>query len=209
VSRSKRLNGVANAAPPGCGHLAVAAHFHSPSCSSRSSSFSWFLMYSRITVSSRPTVDTKYPLAQKVLTHKVAPSLCVHPCKVNRTLAFDVPHYLRHRVLRRYLHQHVNMVRHQVPFQYPALPLLGQSVEDIPQIISQFPIQGLASTFWNKHHVVLALPFRVIQTCIFVHRVSFFRVLGGSRLKVTTMDTPRKVKPLLPPRQSRGNSQIS
>lgn len=32
---------------------------------------------------------------------------------------------------------------------------------------------------------------------------------GGSRLKVTMMDTPRKITPLLPPRQSRGNSRIS
>src|ERR1700730_1390878 len=33
--------------------------------SQRLSSCSWFLMYSRITASSRPTVETKYPRAQK------------------------------------------------------------------------------------------------------------------------------------------------
>ena len=71
VSRSKRLEGVADAAPHFMGHLSVAAHLHRPSWSNRSSSFSWFLMYSRITASSRPTVETKYPLAQKCCPTKL------------------------------------------------------------------------------------------------------------------------------------------
>jgi hypothetical protein len=58
VSRSKRLNGVANAAPQVCGHLAVAALHHRFNWSNRLSSSSCFRMYSRITFSSRPTVDT-------------------------------------------------------------------------------------------------------------------------------------------------------
>lgn len=89
-----------------------------------------------ITVSSRPTVDTKYPLAQKVLPHKIAFAFCVYPCQMNRAFAFDVPHHLRYRVLRRYLYQHVYMVGHQVPFQYPALLLLRQSVKYLAQTIS-------------------------------------------------------------------------
>ena len=49
----------------------VAGHRHRFSCSNRSSSCSWFRMYSRITVSSRPTVDTKYPRAQKLCPTKL------------------------------------------------------------------------------------------------------------------------------------------
>src|SRR5439155_18633504 len=64
VSRSKRLFGVANAAPPCWGHLTVAT-YQSPIWSNRLSSCSCFRMYSRTTSSSRPTVDTKNPRAQK------------------------------------------------------------------------------------------------------------------------------------------------
>ena len=41
-------------------------YFSKPSCSRRLSSASWLRMYSRIACSSRPTVDTKYPRAQKL-----------------------------------------------------------------------------------------------------------------------------------------------
>ena len=44
VSRSKRLNGVANAAPTRDATETVAVYLHSPSCSKRSSSFSWCRM---------------------------------------------------------------------------------------------------------------------------------------------------------------------
>jgi hypothetical protein len=47
-----------------CGRL-VGGYFHIRNWSSRLSSTSWLRMYSRIAVSSRPTVDTKYPRAQK------------------------------------------------------------------------------------------------------------------------------------------------
>jgi len=58
VSRSKRLERVANAAPTLLGPP-FGGYFHILSWSSRLSSTSWLRMYSRIAVSSRPTVDTK------------------------------------------------------------------------------------------------------------------------------------------------------
>ena len=62
MNRSKRLClGPLTSGP--VSHLKVA--YHIPSWSCLLSSFSWFWMYSRITVSSRPTVETKNPLAQK------------------------------------------------------------------------------------------------------------------------------------------------
>src|SRR5438270_11142571 len=64
VSRSKRLFGDADAAPAS-GPPEGGGHRQRFGCSSRASSFSCRLMYSRIVSSSRPTVDTKYPLAQK------------------------------------------------------------------------------------------------------------------------------------------------
>jgi len=50
---------------PGSRLKAATPHFKSRSWSNLLSSFSWFRMYSRISFSSRPTVDTKYPRAQK------------------------------------------------------------------------------------------------------------------------------------------------
>jgi hypothetical protein len=64
VSRSKRLFGDADAAPAS-GPPRGGGHRQRFSCSSRASSFSCCLMYARIASSFRPTVDTKYPLAQK------------------------------------------------------------------------------------------------------------------------------------------------
>lgn len=45
---------------------------------------------------------------------------------------------------------------------------------------------------------------RMIQTFQIIHHVSFVRVLGGSRLKGTSIDAPVNVKIFLPARQSRG-----
>src|SRR5712675_3281676 len=53
------------------GHPKVADQRHKFICSKRLSSCSCFLMYSRITASSRPTVETKYPLAQKCCPTKL------------------------------------------------------------------------------------------------------------------------------------------
>lgn len=65
MSRSKRLTRVANAALTFLGHLKVATQRQRSRLSSRRSSCSWYRMYSRITVSSRPTVETQYPRAPK------------------------------------------------------------------------------------------------------------------------------------------------
>jgi hypothetical protein len=51
-------------------------------------------MYSLITAPSRPTVETKYPLA-RVLPHKIAFPLAIDASKVDRPLALDEPYHLR------------------------------------------------------------------------------------------------------------------
>src|SRR5712691_21876 len=125
---------------------------------------------------------------------------------MNRALSLDEPDHLRHRVLRRYRDEHVHVIGHQMPLLYPAFPLLGQPSENLPKVLPQLPIQRAPSALRYEHHVVFAHPRRVVQTFELVHRVSSFRVLGGSRSKVSTIDTHENVKLLLPPRQSRGTS---
>lgn len=51
------------------------------------------------------------------------------PCNVDGALALDVAHHLSNRVLRWNRDEHVNMVRHEVAFQYVALPLPSQFPE--------------------------------------------------------------------------------
>jgi hypothetical protein len=70
VSRSKQLLGSLTR-PNLLGLLKVADQRHRFIWSRRLSSCSCFLMYSRITASSRPTVETKYPLAQKCCPTKL------------------------------------------------------------------------------------------------------------------------------------------
>lgn len=63
MSRSKRLKGSLTR-PHGCpATSSVAGYLHKPSWSSRSSSFSWLRLYSRITDSSPPTVETMHTSA--------------------------------------------------------------------------------------------------------------------------------------------------
>jgi hypothetical protein len=49
-------------------------------------------------------------------------------------------------------------------------------------------VQRSPSTFGNKDNVIFAIPGRVTQTFKLVHRVSSFRLVGGSRLKVSTVE---------------------
>jgi hypothetical protein len=71
VSRSKRLIGVADAALQASSHLSVAAHRHRFIWSNRLTSSSCARMHSRITFSSRPTVDTQNPRAQQCCPTKL------------------------------------------------------------------------------------------------------------------------------------------
>jgi hypothetical protein len=53
------------------------------------------------------------------------------------------------------------MIGELMPFQNPALSLLGQLAKHFTQMSSQAPVQHLPATLRDKNNVVLALPFRV------------------------------------------------
>jgi hypothetical protein len=55
----------------------------------------------------------------------------------------------------------VYVVRHQVAFQNPALLLLGQTAENLSQVLPQPFIQRSAAAFGNEGYVAFALPYRV------------------------------------------------
>ena len=58
--------------------------------------------------------------------------------------------------------KHVDVIRQQMPFLHPTLPLLGQTPQHVPQVVPQAAIQGLAAILRDENDVILTLPFRVV-----------------------------------------------
>src|SRR5262249_32445397 len=94
-------------------------------------------MYARIISSSRPIVETKYPLAQNLWPRTCGPELVAQKIpqlafyilrNPDRALPFQKPDHLSHRKLRRDCYQHVHMIGHQVPFLDLAFLALGEPV---------------------------------------------------------------------------------
>ena len=57
----------------------------------------------------------KIPARPQALTCVISLSLEDMPGDVNRALSLDVANHARHRVLRRYAHEHVYVIGHYVP----------------------------------------------------------------------------------------------
>ena len=96
------------------------------------------------------------------MTDKPALSLAINSREVDCALAFDVPDHLTDRIFRRYRQQHVNVVRHQMPFFDAAFPLFGQLPEYRTEMSLQVPIQRPPAVFWNENDVIFAVPLGVI-----------------------------------------------
>src|SRR6266545_6906431 len=117
-----------------------------------------------------------------MLPDEVALSFAVPACDVDCALALDVPDDLSHRPLRRDRDHHVHMVGHEVSLLHAALLLLGERTKDRTEVAAQRSVQDLAPTFRQENDVKLALPFRVAETLVIVHRRTPFReALSGSR----------------------------
>ena len=100
-------------------------------------------MYSRISFSSRPTVETKYPRAQKLSPVK----FLAFPMNVRAMwialFPFMYPTTCDTRILGWNRYQHMHMVPHQVPFFYPALSLHCQLLKHFPQLSAKSTVQCL------------------------------------------------------------------
>ena len=122
--------------------------------------------------SSRPTVDTKYPRAQKCCPTKVPTALAVGPRDVDRTFPLDVPDDVRHRVLWRDRQHHVDVVDHKMALADLALLLLRKLAENFTQVTPNLPVQDFPSAFRDEDDVVLTLPLRMVKALIVLHRTS-------------------------------------
>ena len=94
---------------------------------------------------------------------KAFPPSNVSPGDVDRTLALNKPDHLGHRVFRRNGDQHVYVVRNQVSLLNLAFSLPSQVVKHLAQILAKLSVQGLTAIFRDKHYMVLAFPFCMLQ----------------------------------------------
>src|SRR6516225_8259148 len=83
-----------------------------------------------------------------------------------RTLPLHISDDLRHRILRRYRYQHMNMIGHQVALLDPALLPSRQIVKYLAQVPLDLPEQQFLAVLRRKHDVVLAVPSRVIKMIV-------------------------------------------
>jgi hypothetical protein len=122
----------------------------------------------RITVSSRPNIDTKYPRPE-ALSRVILILFSIHPREAYRSIAADEIHRRCHGILWRDRDHHVHMVGQKMPFLNPTIFLLGTLSQHLAQTHAQLSVQHLAPAFRNENNVALALPLRVASALIFVH----------------------------------------
>src|SRR6185437_3835764 len=129
-----------------------------------------------------PRSTPNSPVPREVLPHKVPALPAVASRNVDGALSLQIPHHLRHRVLRRYRQQHVHMIDHQVPFPNLTFLVPRQFPEQTAQVLAQRPVECLASVFRDEHHMIFAFPLRMLKTLISVHFLSFLLLtLSGSQ----------------------------
>ena len=99
-----------------------------------------------------------------------------------RALALQIPHDACDAVLRRYSHQHVHVVGHQVPLYYLDALVLAELPEYLPYVLPDLVVDDFAPILRREHDVVLAHPLRVRQAVRFLrhglHTLSS-RILDG------------------------------
>ena len=118
-------------------------------------------MYSRITASSRPTVETKYPRAQKCCPTKLRLRSPYTRARWIALLPLMNPTTCDTAYFGGIDDHHVHVIGHQMPFLDPALLLLRQLAKHLPKMPPQLPVQRLPAALRDEHHVVFALPLRV------------------------------------------------
>jgi hypothetical protein len=97
-----------------------------------------------------------------MLPYKIALPLTIGPRQMNGALALDVADHLRQPLFRSDRQQHLHMIQKHVPFLDPALPLKRELAKYLPQLRPQLTVLRLTPPLGNEHHVLFALPFRVI-----------------------------------------------
>ena len=122
--------------------------------------------------------------------HKVTPSpevltdeipLLSHkkPRDHDRALAFQIPHHIGYRILRRYSQAHMHMIRPQMPLDNFRLFMSSQFVKHLAEHFPDLTIDHFLSPFGNENNVIFAIPFGMTQTSILCHG-GFTSVVEGT-----------------------------
>ena len=83
-----------------------------------------------------------------------------------RALPLEIAHHARYAVLRRYQHQHVHVVGHQVPLDYLDALVLAEPPQDLADVVPDLVVDDFAPILRREHDVVLAHPLRVRQAVV-------------------------------------------
>ena len=119
------------------------------------------ILGSRVHPDRRSTRSTRAP---KVLPGEIATPVRKLPGDLDRALPLDIPGHLRHRVFRGNRHQHVHVIRQQVSLLHLTLAVPGQLPEHVAPVRPELPIDRLFPILRDEYHVILAMPFRMIET---------------------------------------------
>ena len=85
-------------------------------------------------------------------------------------LVLQKANYIRYAVFRGYTQTHVNVVRHQMPYQHIYSLLPTQLLGGLSYSPSGFAIQSLLAIFGHKYHMVFAFPANMRLTLPIMHR---------------------------------------
>lgn len=136
-------------------------------------------------VASDPFRISSHCIDEKPSRPQVLPSVIAFPFQymprhVDRTLALQIPHYARHRQLRRNAHQHVHVIWQYMPLFYHAVFLFGQTPEYRPQLPPHHSEKASPSVFRDKYDMVFALPFCMTLASVVLHGFCVLCALVGS-----------------------------
>lgn len=93
----------------------------------------------------------------------------------NRALAFDEPDHRRDRILRRYPHDNMHVIRPQLPFHDLTPLLLRQLAQNRPQLPPQLTMQHLPVLWYVQSHFEWAKLWYtsfIVSPCMAAHHAT-------------------------------------
>ena len=118
----------------------------------------------------------------------------------DRTFPFQKPNCVRNTVFWGNVQQHMNVVRHGLPFQKLDTTLLTQLSKYLPNTLANLPIKDFSAILRDDHNMILAFPLHACLTLPILHMRSSLPFGGLLRedafiISTTDMAKPRKFSP--------------
>ena len=104
-----------------------------------------------------PLVPSAPKFSVPVLVFQLAELLIQH----RTAFPFQIPHKVRHRDLRRYLHKQMDMVGARFRFYDPYPFPLAQLPQYLPYCRFLFFVKYFPTVLWRKHDMIFAIPSRM------------------------------------------------